>query len=74
MIILDTNVVAVLMGTSKHDVATAWLNRQDPHALFLTAITRAEVRYGIAPALRGVAATGSPGWPTIYSPARPIEH
>ena len=32
MIILDTNVVAVLMGTSKHDVATAWLNRQDPHA------------------------------------------
>ncbi|HMS75434.1 type II toxin-antitoxin system VapC family toxin [Gordonia sp. (in: high G+C Gram-positive bacteria)] len=48
MIILDTNVVAVLMGTSKHDVATAWLNRQDPHALFLTAITRAEVRYGIA--------------------------
>ncbi len=48
MIILDTNVVAVLMGTSTHDVATAWLNRQDPRALYLTAITRAEVRYGVA--------------------------
>ncbi|GAB04450.1 hypothetical protein GII30_11325 [Gordonia amarae] len=41
MIILDTDVVAVAMGTSAHDAATAWLSLQNPHQLYLTAITRA---------------------------------
>ncbi len=48
MIILDTNVLAVLMGTSSNDGAEGWLRLQDPAELRITAITRAEVRYGIA--------------------------
>lgn len=48
MIILDTNVVSVLMGTSPDVHVAAWLSRQDAGSIYLTAVTRAEVRYGIA--------------------------
>lgn len=48
MIILDTNVVAVLMGTSRSATAAQWFQQQDPESIYLTTITRAEVRYGIA--------------------------
>ncbi len=48
MIILDTNIVSVLMGTSPSHEVTAWYSRQDSTAIYLTTITRAEVRYGIA--------------------------
>lgn len=47
MIILDTNVVAVLMGTSRNLAAENWLG-QNASELHITAITRAEIRYGIA--------------------------
>lgn len=36
------------MGTSSNDGAEGWLRLQDPAELRITAITRAEVRYGIA--------------------------
>lgn len=48
MIILDTNVVSELMRPSPAPVVLAWLGRQANAELFTTAITAAEVRYGIA--------------------------
>lgn len=48
MIVLDTNVVSELMrGTPEPSVIT-WLGRQRGGELFTTAVTLAEVRYGIA--------------------------
>jgi len=48
MIVLDTNVVSELMrGTPESSVIT-WLGRQRSAELFTTAVTLAEVRYGIA--------------------------
>lgn len=48
MIILDTNIVSVLMGTNSSQEMTTWYSSQDATAIYLTTITRAEVRYGIA--------------------------
>lgn len=48
MIVVDTNVVAELMRASPTPVVLAWLRRQVTAELFTTAITVAEVRYGIA--------------------------
>ena len=47
MIVLDTNVVSALMSTRAGDL-DAWLSTVDGESLFTTAITRAEIRYGIA--------------------------
>jgi predicted nucleic acid-binding protein len=48
MIVLDTNVVSELMrGTPEPSVIT-WLGQQRSAELFTTAVTLAEVRYGIA--------------------------
>lgn len=48
MIVLDTNVVSMLMESTSHPAATSWLDRQVAASIYITAITRAEVRYGIA--------------------------
>jgi toxin FitB len=48
MIVLDTNVVSELMRPSPAEVVLAWLRQRDSAELFTTAITVAEVRYGIA--------------------------
>jgi toxin FitB len=48
MIILDTNVVSELMRPSPAPVVLGWLHEQAGAELFTTAITAAEVRYGIA--------------------------
>jgi predicted nucleic acid-binding protein len=48
MIVLDTSVVAELMRPSPARVVLAWLRQRDSAELFTTAITAAEVRYGIA--------------------------
>lgn len=48
MIILDTNTVSALMGTSPSRGVTAWYCRQDSTTVYLTTITRAEVHSGIA--------------------------
>lgn len=48
MIVLDTNVISELMRpTSSPEVAT-WLSRETPADVFLTAVTEAELRYGVA--------------------------
>ena len=48
MIILDTNVVSELMRNSPHPEVVAWLDDQPTETLFVTAITEAEIRTGIA--------------------------
>lgn len=48
MIVLDTNVVFELMRAEPTPVAVAWLKQTSGAGLFTTAITVAEIRYGIA--------------------------
>jgi predicted nucleic acid-binding protein len=48
MIILDTNVVSELMRAEPAAQVTAWIRDRDRHELRTTAITLAEIRYGIA--------------------------
>lgn len=48
MIILDTNVVSALMGTNLSPTVSAWYAQQAPASIYITAVTRAEVRYGLA--------------------------
>ncbi len=48
MIVLDTNVVSELMRPAPSTHVRAWLNAQDPATLFLTAVTVAELRFGLA--------------------------
>ena len=48
MIVLDTIVVSELMRPEPAPVVLAWLHRQVAADLFTTAVTLAEVRYGIA--------------------------
>ena len=47
MIILDTNVVTEVMKPAPAATVVAWLNARDSSALFLTAITLGEIRYGL---------------------------
>ena len=48
MIVLDTNVLSELMKPDPEQAVIAWMDRQDPATLFLTAITVADILYGIA--------------------------
>lgn len=48
MIILDTNVLSELMKPQGSSVARQWVSRQSMLDLFTTAITQAEILYGIA--------------------------
>jgi hypothetical protein len=48
MIILDTNVTSEIMRASPSPVVITWLRAQDPKELYSTAVTVAEIRYGIA--------------------------
>jgi predicted nucleic acid-binding protein len=48
VIILDTNVVSELMRPSPAPAVLGWLHQQDSAELFTTAVTAAEIRYGIA--------------------------
>ncbi|WP_020179418.1 type II toxin-antitoxin system VapC family toxin [Methylopila sp. M107] len=47
MIIVDTNVLSEAMRPRPAPEVMAWLAGQDPDRLFTTAITGAEIRYGI---------------------------
>lgn len=47
MIILDTNVVAEIMKASPSRAVLDWLNAQDTASLYLTAISLAEIGYGL---------------------------
>ena len=47
MILLDTNVVSASMAPAPPRVVLDWLNRQDAETLFLSAVTIAEIHYGL---------------------------
>jgi len=48
MIVLDTNVVSELMRATPAPAVRAWLRRTSSTGLYTTAVTVAEIRYGIA--------------------------
>ena len=48
MFVLDTNVVSELMAADPHPRVLEWLDAQSTSELFVTAITEAEIRTGIA--------------------------
>jgi toxin FitB len=48
MIVLDTNVVSELMRPEPAPVVVAWLQHSSGYGLYTTAVTIAEIRYGIA--------------------------
>jgi predicted nucleic acid-binding protein len=48
MIVLDTNVVSETMRPAPDEKVVAWLNRQVIKTLYLTAVSLAELRFGIA--------------------------
>ena len=48
MIFLDTNVISETMKPGPDPFVMEWLNRQDLGSLWLTVITVAELRYGVA--------------------------
>ena len=48
MIVVDTNVVSELTRLTPAPAVMAWFSEQDPAALFLTAVSEAELRAGVA--------------------------
>jgi predicted nucleic acid-binding protein len=48
MIVLDTNVTSELMRASPSSLVTTWLHSQDSDELYSTAVSVAEIQYGIA--------------------------
>ncbi|SPK70547.1 VapC ribonuclease Y4jK (plasmid) [Cupriavidus taiwanensis] len=48
MIVLDTNVLSELMRAQAEPAVVDWLDRQTPDSLVITAVTVAELLYGIA--------------------------
>lgn len=53
MIILDTNVLSEALKPSPSDLVLSWLAAQDPSVVFTTAITQAELLYGVEVLPRG---------------------
>ncbi len=47
MIVLDTNVVSELMREDSAPEVRAWFFQQSPSDVFLSAVTEAELRYGV---------------------------
>jgi predicted nucleic acid-binding protein len=48
MIVLDTNVISELMRDAPNPAVLAWVDEQTTASLFVTAVTEAEIRLGIA--------------------------
>jgi len=48
MIIIDTNVISELLRPTPEPTVEAWLGEQDGLSIYLTAISEAELRYGVA--------------------------
>lgn len=48
MIVLDTNILSELMRSGPDGAVLAWMSRQSRMTLFITAITQAEILYGLA--------------------------
>lgn len=47
MIVLDTNVLSEPLKTAPSPKVMEWLDRQNAETLFITAISRAELRFGV---------------------------
>ncbi len=47
MIVLDTNVLSEALKPAPSDVVLRWLAAQEPMATFITALTQAEIFYGL---------------------------
>lgn len=47
MIVVDTNVISELMKSSPEDAVIEWMSDHDGPELYTTAVTLAEIRYGI---------------------------
>lgn len=58
MILLDTNVLSELMKTDRSEQVVDWINEKPIQSLFITAITQAEVLYGISLLPNGKRKTG----------------
>ena len=48
MVVIDTNIVSELMSAEPSVEVLAWMDGRPPRELFVTAVTEAEVRTGIA--------------------------
>lgn len=48
MVVIDTNIVSELMGAEPSAEVLAWMDDRSARELFITAVTEAEVRTGIA--------------------------
>jgi predicted nucleic acid-binding protein len=48
MILLDTNVVSELMKATPEPAVMAWINTMPGAAVFVSAVTQAEILYGVA--------------------------
>ena len=47
MIILDTNVISDMIGPAPSPAVATWVFRQPPGDMFVSAVTEAELRYGV---------------------------
>ena len=61
MFLLDTNVVSELMRATPALNVLSWMDRQSTQDLFVTAVTEAEIRAGIAILPEGVRRRGLDG-------------
>jgi toxin FitB len=48
MILVDTNIISQLMRAEPSSLVLSWFGAQDPSALFLSAITEAELRTDVS--------------------------
>ena len=48
MIVLDTNVISEMLKPAPDVAVTAWLNAQAPSEVYLSAVSEAELRFGVA--------------------------
>jgi len=53
VIIIDTNVISEVLKPRPSDAVVRWLTAQEPTAVFTTAVTKAEVLYGVESLPRG---------------------
>lgn len=53
MIIIDTNVISELLRPTPELAVEAWLGAQDGLSIYLTAISEAELRFGVAIMING---------------------
>ena len=58
MIIIDTNVISELLRPTPEPAVEAWLGEQDGLSIYLTAISEAELRYGVAIMTNGKSCDG----------------